>query len=57
MPMAPLARVMSRADERLVDSGGDEVAAGVGVVKGTSVMVVGKCPPRENVVRWRRSWP
>ena len=29
----------------------------VGWVRGRRVSVVGKWPPREKVVRWRRSWP
>jgi len=34
--------------------GGRRVA---GLVRGNSVMVVGRCPPKEKVERERRRWP
>jgi hypothetical protein len=62
--MAPLVVVMRSSCSGIVAcaarSAADGSAAGRrtgGVVRGRSVIVVGRWPPRENVVRWRRRWP
>lgn len=54
MATAPLVSVMSNPEAGLVGSNGVEVTAAL-VVRGNNVIVVGQCPPREKVVRCRRS--
>ena len=34
-----------------------DVERGIVGVAGNNVIVLGKCPPREKVVRWSSSWP
>lgn len=46
--------VASAATAEASGEGGRRV---VGVVRGRSVRVVGRWPPREKVVLWRRRWP
>ena len=59
----PLVVVMRSSCSGIVACAASSGAEGVagrkvgGVVRGRRVMDVGRWPPRENVVRWRRAWP
>jgi len=61
--MEPVLHVMRISCSGIVSSAAMSIASGLGgrsegaLVRGRRVIVVGRWPPREKVVRWRRIWP